>query len=95
MTSASQTALHEICVEIGGTPILLRTSDPKFRELIAERYTGFVSPPVRAESTFDIDLLPQPLIPLDNDLPEDLPEESEDEIPLIVKLHAGRWRLCR
>jgi hypothetical protein len=96
MTFASQTAaLHEICVEIGGTPILLRTSDPKFRELIAERYTGFVSPPAYAESTFDIDLLPQPLIPLEDDLPENLSEDFEDEVPLIVKLQGGRWRLQR
>ena len=33
---------HEIAVEIGGTPILLRTADASFREMLAGRYAGFI-----------------------------------------------------
>jgi hypothetical protein len=97
MTSFDQqVGSHEICVDIGDTPILLRTSDPRFRELIAERYIGFVSDLGPAESTFDIDLLPQPHFPLEGDESVELePNENDDDVPLIVKHEHGQWRLHR
>ena len=96
MSSSHQSvSAQEICVEIGGTPILLRTSDPGFRELIAQRYIGFVSDPGAAESTFDIDLLSQPLIPLAEDDLVPPEADEDDEVPLIVKHEHGQWCLQR
>ena len=97
MISSNQSvAPNEICVDIGGTPILLRTTSPEFRELIAARYTGFVAEPAHPESTFDIDLLPQPLIALNDDPPENTTDaDDDDEIPLIVRHDRGHWLLQR
>ena len=33
---------YHITVEIGGMPIVLRTQDSSFRQLLARRYAGFV-----------------------------------------------------
>jgi hypothetical protein len=37
---------HVECVEIGGIPIGLATSDPDFLHLLRERYAGFLSPSI-------------------------------------------------
>jgi len=36
-------AEHDICVEIGGLPILLKNADARFQRKMRERYSGFVS----------------------------------------------------
>ena len=46
-----------LAVEIGGMPILLRTRDPSFCQLLSDRYTGFVNPSAVPEFEFDIDLV--------------------------------------
>jgi hypothetical protein len=72
---------HEIAVEIGGQPILLRTQDPLFREMLAHRYAGFVGTSTCAGFTFDIDLVAPRA---------EIPEEN-----LRLETHDGVWRLRR
>ena len=49
---------HEIAVEIGGMPILVRTADPSFRELLASRYAGFIGASAEPSFELDVDLVP-------------------------------------
>jgi hypothetical protein len=45
-----------VTVEIGGIPILLQSNDPGFRQLLEQRYSGFLSPGSGPACTFEIDL---------------------------------------
>jgi hypothetical protein len=75
---------HEIAVEIGGLPILLRTQDRIFRDMLVSRYAGFVGSASQPRFEFDVDLT----------APSELPEsESEDDVR--VELRDGMWRLRR
>src|ERR1700758_1229137 len=73
---------HEIAVEIGGLPILLRTQDPSFRELLADRYVGFVGSSLRPRFEFDVELV-TPSSDLDGD------EDAQ------VEMCDGKWHLRR
>lgn len=89
-------AVHEICVEIGGTPILLRTPDGEFRSLLAQRYSGFVRQGQQAQSAFDIDYLPSELLVDEKVEDEELVEEDASAEPsLLVRHNRGRWHLER
>jgi hypothetical protein len=76
------TQSHEIAVEIGGMPILLRTQDGSFRELLANRYAGFVSSSSHPRFEFDVDLVPPSA-------------EMESEEDAHVEMHDGEWQLRR
>jgi hypothetical protein len=73
---------YEIAVEIGGLPILLRTRDSSFRELLADRYAGFVGATSPPRFEFDVDLV----------APSD--ELGADEDAQVV-MREGQWRLRR
>ncbi len=73
---------HEIAVEIGGMPILLRTRDSSFFELLASRYAGFVSASSHPRFEFDVDLVPPSA-------------EMESEEDAHVEMQDGEWRLRR
>ncbi len=49
-------ALHAIIVEIGGTPIELRTDDLNFRRMLEDRYQGFLNPSAVPACRFDVQL---------------------------------------
>lgn len=49
--------VHEVAVEIGGMPILLRTQDAEFRALIEKRYTGFVRAAGEPSFALDVDVV--------------------------------------
>lgn len=83
-------AVHEVCVEIGGTPILLRTSDSGFRELLEQRYTGFVKNTPRGLSTFEVDLLPA-----ESPVEFDAAKDNDSEPHLLVQHDRGQWNLQR
>jgi len=74
---------HEIAVEIGGMPILLRTRDESFRDLLARRYEGFVGSTACPSFEFDVDLV--------------APSAMESDSPgdVRVDMHEGMWRLRR
>ena len=48
-----------VTVEIGGLPIELVTSDPRFRRLIERRYAGFLNPSAVPACRFEIRLTPR------------------------------------
>lgn len=73
---------HEIAVEIGGMPILLRTDDPSFRELLAGRYAGFTGSKSKAKFEFDLTVVAPS------------PEMASDE-DVRVEMHGGEWHLRR
>ncbi len=74
---------HDVAVEIGGLPILLRTQDADFRMLLEDRYAGFVRP--ASPSTifyFDVDVVK----------PERTVSKEEE---LRVWIAGGVWHLER
>src|SRR5438445_5672931 len=73
---------HEISVEIGGTPILLRTQDSSFRELLASRYAGFVGSSSHPRFEFDVELVPPSA-------------EMESDEDVQVEMRDGVWGLRR
>jgi hypothetical protein len=75
---------HEIAVEIGGTPILLRTQDGVFRDMLASRFAGFVGSASRPKLEFDVDLIAQPAV-----------TESDSPDTVRVDMQDGMWRLRR
>ena len=48
---------HEIAVEIGGMPILFRTHDSCFREMMINRYTGFLGSRSTPKLEFEVELV--------------------------------------
>jgi hypothetical protein len=72
----------QVAVEIGGKPILLRTQDAAFRDLLKKRYAGFVRPSGCSAFTFDVDVI----------RPERLVSETEE---LEVWQADGIWHLER
>lgn len=88
--------MREICVDIGGTPILLRTPDGEFRNLLAQRYSGFVSEGRQVQSAFDIDYLsPELLVDAEKVEEEEVQEDASAEPSLLVRHDRGRWHLER
>ncbi|HUJ96335.1 MAG TPA: hypothetical protein VLW84_13775 [Terriglobales bacterium] len=70
-----------ITIEIGGHPILLRTKDDYFRQLVADRYAGFISSSQAASFEFDVDVLSTPPKPSDQDV--------------LVERRGAIWRMQR
>ena len=79
MTLASQPA---ITIEIGGIAIALHTPDSAFRQLLANRYAGFIRPSVDPQFHFDVELF-EPA------------ETSQGDDDVQVKLQAGEWLFQR
>jgi len=76
----AHTACLPLTIEIGGLPLRLRTTDPEFRTLLAERYSSFVR--LDAQADMEFDLQPGPAGPV-------------EEWALEVSCREGRWRLSR
>ncbi len=49
-------AFYYVTVEIGGTPIQLRTNDANFLRMIEDRYAGFMNPSALPACRFDVHL---------------------------------------
>jgi hypothetical protein len=71
---------YEVAVEIGGLPVLLRTRDTSFRDLLERRYAGFLSSTAKPRFEFDVELIS--------------PTASTDD-DIQVKTHGGKWSLRR
>jgi hypothetical protein len=85
MTATDQFVLaQEVSIEIGGMPILLRTTDSLFLALIEQRYHGYLRPPGAPSFAFDVEVRPDYLLP-----------EDDGENELRVWREGGRWRLER
>jgi len=73
---------YDIAVEIGGMPILLRTDDAAFRDLLEGRYAGFVRRSAKPTFEFDVDLVP-------------CSAEMESDDDVRVHQEGGVWHLRR
>lgn len=76
------TSSHEVAVDIGGTPILLRTRDAAFRALLERRYGEFLREPRTEDYSLEVELQP-----------EDGPVTPEEE--LRVRRKDEQWQLLR
>jgi len=93
MTHTSQIAASDaVAIEIGGMAIALRTQDLAFRQLLENRYAGFIKSSPNPQFEFDIDLFDIDL--LDNDLfePSETRRAGED---VQVRLQGSQWLLQR
>ena len=79
MIRAAQPA---IAIEIGGMAIALHTQDCAFRQLLENRYAGFIKPSANPQFQFDIDLF-------------EPSETSQADEEVQVKLEASEWFLQR
>jgi hypothetical protein len=73
---------HEIAIEIGGMPVLFRTHDLSFREMMIDRYTGFISFLSRPTLEFEVELVTPS-------------SEMESEEDVQVEMQDGVWHLRR
>ena len=72
--------LH-LTIEIGGIPIRVNTTDADFRNMLQNRYAGFVGSSEHAAIEFDVDLFTPGFVDPDADV--------------RVTQHAGKWALER
>jgi hypothetical protein len=75
-------ASDAIAIEIGGMAVALHTQDPSLRQLLENRYAGFIKSAANPEFEFDIDLFE----------PSETSDADED---VQVKLQKGQWFLQR
>jgi len=95
VTLTSQLGASEpVAIEIGGMAIALHTQDPPFRQLLENRYAGFIQfpPAPHPQFEFDIDLVGADL--RDNDRFE-LSETTQPDEDVQVRLKDGEWFLKR
>jgi len=91
MSRASQLAASDaVAVEIGGMTIALRTEDPAFRQLLEDRYAGFVRSSPNPQFEFDIELLDDNFFE-----PSDSSETRHADDDVQVRLQGGQWLLQR
>jgi hypothetical protein len=72
---------HEVVVDIGRMPVLVRTDSPEFREVLEHRYGGFLNAGADPIFEFDVEIVP--------------PGKITDEDDLSVRFEDGRWLLER
>ena len=77
--------LHDVVVEIGAMPVLVRTSSPEFLEVLGKRYGGFLNPDANPIFEFDVDVVP----------PSRLPGAVDPDADLSVLFEDNRWILER
>jgi hypothetical protein len=76
------TATHELAIDIGDMPILVRTDSAEFAALLEDRYGSFIHAPSGDRIfSLDIDLIPARTILEDEDV--------------SVRLESGRWIITR
>lgn len=76
---------HDVVVEIGAMPVLVRTSSPEFLEVLGKRYGGFINPDAGPVFEFDVDVVP----------PSKLPGAVDPDADLTVLFKNNRWILER
>src|SRR5579863_5206567 len=79
---------HELAIDIGGVPVLVRTDSSEFADMLVERYGEFVSAEVsKTDVTLEIRLQE----------PRDAENQSEDQYDreLTVSIERGLWVMER
>jgi hypothetical protein len=72
--------MHEVAIEIGGNPIRLRSTDPKFLSTLERRYAGFWRPSENTGALLNIEL--------------QAPQTTRDE-DVQVSVQTGEWHIRR
>ena len=70
-----------LVIEIGGMPVRVLTTDPRFLAMLQDRYAGFVTSSERPEIEFEVNLTP--------------PNFPDPDAPVSVTHRLGRWTLER
>jgi hypothetical protein len=76
---------HDVVVEIGALPVLVRTTSPEFLKILGNRYGGFVNPVAQPVFELEVEIASSATLPGANDPDEDL----------SVRFEQGRWVLER
>jgi hypothetical protein len=77
--------VHDVVVEIGAMPVLVRTGSPEFLEVLWNRYGGFMNPDAEPSFEFEVDVVPLSTLPGANDA----------DVDLSVVFEETRWILER
>ncbi len=77
--------VHDVVVEIGAMPVLVRTSSPEFLEVLWNRYGGFMNPDAEPSFEFEVDVVPL----------STLPGADDADVDLNVVFEDNRWILER
>ena len=77
--------LHDLVIEIGAMPILVRTSSPEFVEVLRSRYGGFMNSGAEPSFEFEAEVVP----------PSTLPGADDADIDLTVVFEDPLWILER
>jgi hypothetical protein len=77
--------VHDVVVEIGAMPVLVRTSSPEFLAVLEKRYGGFMNPDAEPSFEFDVEVVP----------PSRLPGADDADVDLSVVFEDDRWILER
>lgn len=70
-----------LVIEVGGMPVRVNTTDPRFLGMLQDRYSGFLSDAEQPEIEFDVDLIP--------------PKSANRDADVRVAQRQGRWCLTR
>ena len=81
MAQLAAPTAYAVAVEVGGIPVLLRTTDADFAQMLEERYSRFVKPAARASLEFDVELAP--------------PSGMDPDDDVQVRCRNGRWSFQR
>lgn len=81
MSERNLATAYEVSVEIGATPVRIRTSDPAFLKLLQERYCGFVELGATPEYELEVELHPPS------------PNGNDDDVE--VSREQGLWMIRR
>jgi hypothetical protein len=77
--------IHDVLIEIGAMPVLVRTSSPEFLQVLDKRYGGFMNPDAEPSFEFDVDIVS----------PATLPGADDADVDLSVRFENNRWILER
>jgi ABC-type molybdenum transport system ATPase subunit/photorepair protein PhrA len=90
MSSPTLISVHDLTINIGGIPILVRTDSPEFAQMIEDRYGEFVvAEAPRAVIKLEIELVKESAFGIQG------PGFVQDDEDLSVRLESGRWVMER
>ena len=90
MSLPSLASLHDVTIEIGQIPILIRTDSPEFARMIEDRYGEFVTTEApRAVIKLEIELVNEAAFGIKDS------RFVQDDEDLSVRLESGRWVMER
>lgn len=86
---------YSVVIEIGGTPVALRTGDSAFLHVLEDRYSSFINSPGSAPFEFDIELLEDTKASRSRSIDTRNDDQADADDDLNVGIQDGRWILSR